>query len=386
MTPRPNPQENALKSTAKDMSDTLPGQDEVSKPSANASSVQDLGTDFTFKHEIVWENALAFLVFHIVGFIGLIEVFTFRVSIITTMYSIALLIIGGIGLTMGAHRHFTHRTFKANTTLKRVLMILFVLNGQNSLWEWARDHRQHHKYSDTDADPHNASRGFFFSHVGWLMSKKHPKVIELGKGIDMSDLEADSWIMFQKKYFLLIYGLVSVVIPTIIPIMLWNEDPIRSFIACYVTRTTLALNFTWFVNSLAHLYGTRPYDKTILPVQSQFVSFFGLGEGWHNYHHAFPWDYRTSEYGQPYNFAATVIDYCAKKGWAYDLKSATEESIKNRVQRKGDNSHDKYGDADNFDGYQTWMDLWKSPANPSYSSKLQPEPIRITRPYDCSYR
>ena len=63
-----------------------------------------------------------------------------------------------------------------------------------------RDHRQHHKFSDTDADPHNANRGFFFSHVGWLLSRKHPKVIEYGKKIDMSDLEADPWIMFQKKY------------------------------------------------------------------------------------------------------------------------------------------------------------------------------------------
>lgn len=70
---------------------------------------------------------------------------------------------------------------------------------QNCLYVWVRDHRQHHKYSDTDADPHNANRGFFFSHVGWLMSRKHPKVIEFGKKIDMSDLEADPMIMFQKK-------------------------------------------------------------------------------------------------------------------------------------------------------------------------------------------
>lgn len=62
-----------------------------------------------------------------------------------------------------------------------------------------RDHRQHHKYSDTDADPHNASRGFFFSHIGWLMMKKHPDVIKMGKDIDMSDLEANKIFMFQKK-------------------------------------------------------------------------------------------------------------------------------------------------------------------------------------------
>uniref|UniRef100_A0A1B0CZP4 Fatty acid desaturase domain-containing protein n=1 Tax=Phlebotomus papatasi TaxID=29031 RepID=A0A1B0CZP4_PHLPP len=383
MTARPHTKESEIKSAEMqpDLADTLSGQDEISNRSGDAFSVQEFGTDFKFKHKIVWENALAFLVFHIVGLIGLVEVLTLRVSFLTTIYTYLVLWIGGIGLTVGGHRYFTHRTFKANKIMRRVLMFLFVLNGQNSLWEWVRDHRQHHKYSDTDADPHNASRGFFFSHVGWLMSKKHPKVIEIGKGIDMSDIEADSWIMFQKKYFLLIYSLISIVVPTIIPILLWNEDPIRSFIVCYVTRTTIGLNFTWFVNSLAHLYGTRPYDKTILPVQSRFVSFCVLGEGWHNYHHAFPWDYKISEYGHPHNFAATIIEYCAKKGWAYDLKSATEESIKNRVERTGDNSHDKYGDPDNYDGWYTWKDLWKSPYNPSYSSKLQPKPVRITRPY-----
>lgn len=66
------------------------------------------------------------------------------------------------------------------------------------MYIWVRDHRLHHKYSDSDADPHNANRGFFFAHMGWLMSKKHPAVIAKGKTIDMSDLEADFIVMFQK--------------------------------------------------------------------------------------------------------------------------------------------------------------------------------------------
>ncbi|XP_055706991.1 acyl-CoA Delta-9 desaturase-like [Phlebotomus papatasi] len=282
---------------------------------------------------------------------------TLGVSILTNIYNIFLGVIGGIGITMGAHRLFTHRSFKAKPPLRRILMILFVLNGQNSLWEWVRDHRQHHKYSDTDADPHNASRGFFFSHVGWLMSKKHPKVIEIGKGIDMSDIEADSWIMFQKKYLIPIYGLVSIVIPTIIPVMLWNEDLIKSFLVCYVTRTVIVLNCTWCVNSVTHMYGTRPYDKTVLAVQNDYVSAFSFGEGYHNYHHAFPWDYRTSEFGPQNGIVQTLIEYCAKKGWAYDLRSPTEESVKNRVQRKGDNSHYKYGGSNNYDECETRKNL-----------------------------
>lgn len=70
---------------------------------------------------------------------------------------------------------------------------------QNHVCEWARDHRVHHKFSETDADPHNATRGFFFSHMGWLLVRKHPDVKVKGKAIDMSDLEADPLLKFQKK-------------------------------------------------------------------------------------------------------------------------------------------------------------------------------------------
>lgn len=78
---------------------------------------------------------------------------------------------------MGAHRLWSHRSYKAKKALRLVLLLLHTSVGQNCLWVWVRDHRQHHKFSDTDADPHNANRGFFFSHIGWLMSRKHPKVI-----------------------------------------------------------------------------------------------------------------------------------------------------------------------------------------------------------------
>lgn len=71
---------------------------------------------------------------------------------------------------------------------------------------WCRDHRLHHRYADTDADPHNAKRGFFFSHIGWLMTKKHPYVIKLGKRIDMRDLQEDWMVMLQKKYVYFLYS------------------------------------------------------------------------------------------------------------------------------------------------------------------------------------
>ncbi|GAB0096099.1 hypothetical protein DMENIID0001_115630 [Sergentomyia squamirostris] len=382
MTPDPSAKENATQTTiigTAEMS-TSHQHDEISKFSGPTPIVETLGTDFTYRHQIVWKNVFAYLMFHIIGVVGLLMIPTLYASPMTVIYTYIVLMSGGIGLTMGAHRHFTHKSFKATTITRRVLMVLFVLNGQNSLWEWARDHRQHHKYSDTDADPHNASRGFFFSHVGWLLSKKHPLVFKYGKNIDMSDLEADSWVMFQRKYFLIYYIVVSIFLPCVFPVLLWNEDPIVSLLVVYFGRTMLGLNVTWFVNSLAHIYGMRPYDKNLLPTQNHFVSTFALGEGWHNYHHAFPWDYRTAELGTPTNLAATVIDFCAKRGWVYDLKFGKEESIKRRVERSGDNSHSKYGKPEEFKGTETMWNIWNHPRNPTYTTKDQkPGPVTITR-------
>lgn len=71
--------------------------------------------------------------------------------------------------------------------------------GQNSLFVWCRDHRVHHKFSETDGDPHNTNRGFFFAHCGWLLRKKHPDVISKAKTLDFSDLLADPVVKFQKE-------------------------------------------------------------------------------------------------------------------------------------------------------------------------------------------
>lgn len=107
--------------------------------------------------------------------------------------------ISGEGVTAGAHRLWAHRTYSAKWPLRLILMLANSMAFQNHLYEWVRDHRVHHKFTDTDADPHNSRRGFFFSHMGWLMVRKHPDVKRRGATVDLSDLEKDWVVMFQKK-------------------------------------------------------------------------------------------------------------------------------------------------------------------------------------------
>lgn len=105
----------------------------------------------------------------------------------------------GLGVTAGAHRLWAHRSYRARLPMRVLLAVFQTLAFQNHIHEWVRDHRVHHKYSDTNADPHNSTRGFFFSHIGWLMVRKHPDVSRKGRAVRMDDLEADPVVMWQKK-------------------------------------------------------------------------------------------------------------------------------------------------------------------------------------------
>ncbi|XP_060528295.1 acyl-CoA Delta(11) desaturase-like [Cylas formicarius] len=251
-----------------------------------------------------------------------------------------IFIISGFGVTAGAHRLWTHRAFKANTRLKVILLVLHSMSGMNSVIDWVRDHRVHHKYSDSNADPHNINRGLFFSHVGWICMKKHPDVIEKGRQIDISDLTDDPMIRFHTKYYGLFKMFFCFVFPSMIPPLLWGEPWMVSILANSFVKYVALLNAIWTVNSLAHYYGNKPYDKNLKPTQNLFVSLVTKGEGYHNFHHAFPWDYRSSEFLHMFHITTIGIKLFNKLGWAYDLKTVSPEVLQKTIERCGDGTHE----------------------------------------------
>jgi stearoyl-CoA desaturase (delta-9 desaturase) len=156
----------------------------------------------------------------------------------------------------------------------------------------------------------------------------------------MSDLEQDPIVAFQRKYYIPLVLTICFFIPTIVPPYFWGEKSSTAWYFAAMFRYCATLHCTWLVNSAAHLWGPRPYDKTINPAENRAVAWWAFGEGWHNYHHVFPWDYKTAEIGvYRYNFSAAFIDFMAWIGWAYDLKSVPEKIVKQRVARTGDGSH-----------------------------------------------
>ncbi|XP_045534746.1 acyl-CoA Delta-9 desaturase [Papilio machaon] len=290
-----------------------------------------------FRPRIKWPDLLVQLSLHLVSMYGLFLMVTNNVRFYTTIFVFATIFVSGLGITAGVHRLWSHRAYKATTPLRVILALLFTITGQRDIYTWALDHRVHHKYSESVADPHDVRRGFWFAHVGWLVLTPHPAVENRRAALRLTslDLLADPVVRIQKKYFIPLFALLNIALPIWIPMYYWNETLINSFVLSFVTRFTMTLNIAYSVNSFAHLWGNKPYDKFIKPSENPLVSFVALGEGWHNYHHVFPWDYRTSELGR-FNVSTNFIDIFAKIGWAYDLKAATPSIIANRALRSGD--------------------------------------------------
>ena len=139
------------------------------------------------------------------------------------------------------------------------------------------------------------------------------------------------------RYYKSLAIVIGFVIPTIVPMLLWNETFVNAYFVPAIFRYVFTLHMTWLVNSVAHCWGWKKYDKRINPVENVLVSLGAHGEGFHNYHHTFPHDYATSEYGSVYfNLTKGFIDFMALFGQAYDRRKISEEQVMQRRKRTGD--------------------------------------------------
>ncbi|XP_008320000.1 stearoyl-CoA desaturase b [Cynoglossus semilaevis] len=308
------------------------------------STVEDVFDD-TFKNKDgpkppripVWRNIILMSLLHVAALYGL--TLAPSASAPTLVWSTVCYLISALGVTAGAHRLWSHRTYKASVPLSIFLASANSMAFQNDIYEWARDHRVHHKYSETDADPHNATRGFFFSHIGWLLVRKHPDVIEKGRKLDLSDLKADKVVMFQRRHYKMSVLIFCFLVPTLVPWYFWGESLLVAYFVPGLLRYAVVLNATWLVNSAAHMWGMRPYDKTINPRENPLVAISAMGEGFHNYHHTFPFDYATGEFGWKLNLTTAFIDLMCFLGLATDRKMVSKATVHARVQRTGDGSN-----------------------------------------------
>jgi stearoyl-CoA desaturase (delta-9 desaturase) len=295
--------------------------------------LRELAKNEKYRPTIVWRNVMLFIALHVGALVGAYQ-FLFVARWKTMIWSVLCWIISGVGITAGPHRLWSHKSYKAKLPLRIILVLMNCVSFQNDIIEWSRDHRCHHKWTDTDADPHNVNRGFFFSHMGWLLSRKHPKVKEMGSKLDLSDLTSDPLLSFQRRYYIPLVMLFCFLIPAAIPVYFWDEKSLVSFYTASLFRYCFTLHATWLINSAAHTFGYRPYDVSISPAESVWTTVTAFGEGGHNYHHTFPQDYRTSEMPAFFNLTKLFIDFFASIGWAYDLKTVSEGTIERQLGKQ----------------------------------------------------
>jgi stearoyl-CoA desaturase (delta-9 desaturase) len=257
----------------------------------------------------------------------------------TMAWAFILYPVSAIGITAGPHRLWAHKSYQAAAPLRVLLMLMYTIAFQGSIFHWARDHRTHHRHVDGDKDPHDASQGLFYSHVGCYLLKKDQKVIDAGKEIDVSDLERDGVVMWQKRVYGWFAPFMCFLMPALVANYFWGERLWTGFLIAGVVRYVAVLNGTWCINSLTHKYGPRPYDGKELASENWVTAILTMGEGWHNWHHTFAHDYATSEMGalSQFNPTKVFIDFFALFGLAYGRKRATSmwEARKAMWRREG---------------------------------------------------
>ena len=192
--------------------------------------------------------------------------------------------IAGMGITFGYHRLFAHRSFKAHPVVQFLAMLCGSAALQNTILKWSSDHRTHHNNLDTEEDPYSITKGFFHAHIGWIIEDKPVEI----KGVH--DLEKNPIVKFQHKYYWAIGIGLSFVLPMVIGA--FYGRPLGGLLWGGFLRITLVHHFTFFINSLCHFAGKRPFEPESTARDAWWVAFFTFGEGFHNFHHKFQWDYR----------------------------------------------------------------------------------------------
>ena len=202
----------------------------------------------------------------------------YGVTVGEILLAIGYFVVGGLSITVGYHRLIAHRSFACRPWLKAALLVTGAATWQGSALEWAGDHVRHHGYTDTPKDPYNIKQGFWHAHVGWLFRRQADRPIP-------EFLAGDAMLRLQHRYYIPLAILTSFVVPFLIAG--WG-----GLFLAGVVRLVIGHHVTWFINSWAHSIGTRPYDPNISAGDNWLLAFFTFGEGFHNFHHAFPQDYR----------------------------------------------------------------------------------------------
>ncbi len=236
------------------------------------------------------------------------------------LLAIAFYFLTGLAITAGYHRLLSHRAYKSSNIVKFFYLIFGAAAFQNSALKWCADHRIHHRHVDGEKDPYNINKGFFYAHIGWIFYKENNDISHYPK-----DLLNDKLVMWQHNYYYIIAIAMGFVLPTLIGYFLGSA--LGGLALSALLRIVFVHHCTFFINSLCHIVGNRPYTDTNTARDSYIMAIFSYGEGYHNYHHYFPSDYRNGIRWYHFDPTKWLIKILAITGLVKDLKKVPEKLI-----------------------------------------------------------
>ena len=244
--------------------------------------------------------------------------------------ALVLFFFTGMSITAGYPRLWSHKTYTAHPVVRVILAIGGAMALQNSILHWSSDHRVHHRHVDeNDVDPYSAKRGFWFSHIGWMLREYQAQ--RYSDYSNCRDLQKDTVVMWQHKYYLQIVLIANFGITGLLGWL--NGDILGMILGAGVARLVAVHHVTFFINSLAHIWGSRPYTDGNTARDNGILAFFTFGEGYHNYHHIFEYDYRNGIKWWQYDPTKWLIKSLSWIGLTKNLRTTPEERIeKARLQ------------------------------------------------------
>jgi stearoyl-CoA desaturase (delta-9 desaturase) len=251
----------------------------------------------------------------------------------------------GMSITAGYHRLWAHRTYEAHWSVRVILMLFGAMALESSILAWSSGHRRHHLYiDDNERDPYSARRGFWFSHIGWML-RDYPS----GRRDDsnIADVVRDPIAVFQDRHYVPLVLVMNIGLPLTLGWLvgdLWGV-----FLLGGLLRLVVSQHTTFFINSLAHMWGNQPYTDANTARDNGFLALLTYGEGYHNFHHCYAADYRNGVRWWQWDPTKWLIFTLSKVGlaWkslgpsAYSVR-ATESAIQVARRQTGASGSDCY--------------------------------------------
>lgn len=275
-----------------------------------------------------WTNILFLSAAHLAGLGGVLWLVFVRFSPWTVGLAVVWFLLCGLGITGGYHRLFAHKSYRAAPLVRAFYLGFGAAAVQNSALKWSADHRLHHAFTDTDGDPYNIRRGFWWAHLGWILFKDKGVAKE-----NVRDLEADPLVAFQDRHYVPLAVVFGVLLPMALG-TLWG-DPIGALLVAGFLRLVVQWHATFCVNSLAHTLGSQPYSAKGTARDSLVTAVVTLGEGYHNFHHTFQADYRNGVRWYQLDPTKWIVWTLSKVGLTSDLRRTPSRAIEKALRETG---------------------------------------------------